>query len=57
MSHPDERLDDHVEVWADADLRLGEGARWIDDRLVFTDILTGRLFEAAADQPAPPKAA
>ncbi|MCX5126782.1 SMP-30/gluconolactonase/LRE family protein [Streptomyces sp. NBC_00347] len=38
---------DHVEVWAAGDHELGEGARWIDGRLVYVDILSGRLLEVA----------
>ncbi|PYC69084.1 gluconolaconase [Streptomyces tateyamensis] len=33
------------EIWADGAYELAEGPRWVDGRLVFTDILTGRLFE------------
>ncbi|MFE0459124.1 SMP-30/gluconolactonase/LRE family protein [Kitasatospora sp. NPDC058965] len=40
--------DPHPLVWAPADHQLAEGARWVDGRLVHTDILTGRLFELPA---------
>ncbi|MEU4301685.1 SMP-30/gluconolactonase/LRE family protein [Kitasatospora aureofaciens] len=36
---------DQVEVWAAGDHELAEGARWIDGRLVYVDILAGRLLE------------
>ncbi|WP_405691407.1 SMP-30/gluconolactonase/LRE family protein [Streptomyces sp. NBC_00057] len=38
-------------IWAQGDYELGEGARWVDGRLVFVDILTGRLFEAPGSAP------
>ncbi|MDH6114597.1 sugar lactone lactonase YvrE [Kitasatospora sp. MAP12-15] len=41
-----------IEVWAAGDHELGEGARWIDGRLVYVDILAGRLLEVA-DLPGP----
>ncbi len=41
-----------VEVWAGGDHELGEGARWVDGRLVYVDILAGRLLEVA-DLPGP----
>ncbi|WP_329560466.1 SMP-30/gluconolactonase/LRE family protein [Kitasatospora sp. NBC_01266] len=41
-----------VQVWAAGDHELGEGARWIDGRLVYVDILAGRLLEVA-DLPGP----
>ncbi len=31
-------------------LDLGEGARWVDGRLVYVDIMSGSLYERAADQ-------
>ncbi len=31
--------------------QLGEGARWVEDRLVFVDILSGRLLEVGGDAP------
>ena len=37
--------------WCTADLELGEGPRWVDDRLVLVDILTGRLLEADGTGP------
>ncbi|MEU9671692.1 hypothetical protein AB0E25_40510 [Streptomyces bobili] len=39
-------------IWALSDHELGEGARWVDERLVFVDILTGRLLEAPGPAPA-----
>jgi len=36
-------------VWCRADLELGEGPRWVDDRLFLVDILTGRLLEAPSE--------
>lgn len=39
-------------IWARGDHELGEGARWVDGRLVFVDILTGRLLEARGSAPA-----
>ncbi|MDH6133696.1 sugar lactone lactonase YvrE [Kitasatospora sp. MAA4] len=41
-----------IETWVDGDHELGEGARWIDGRLVYVDILAGRLLEVA-DLPGP----
>ncbi|MCX5208372.1 SMP-30/gluconolactonase/LRE family protein [Kitasatospora sp. NBC_00240] len=42
----------YADVWADSDHELGEGARWIDGRLVYVDILAGRLLEVP-DLPGP----
>jgi sugar lactone lactonase YvrE len=39
--------------WCPADLELGEGPRWVDDRLVLVDILSGRLLEADGTRPGP----
>ncbi|WP_097911831.1 SMP-30/gluconolactonase/LRE family protein [Streptomyces sp. b84] len=39
-------------VWARGEHELGEGARWVDGRLIFVDILTGRLLEARGPAPA-----
>ncbi|MEE1805262.1 SMP-30/gluconolactonase/LRE family protein [Streptomyces sp. BE133] len=36
-------------MWADGDHELGEGARCVDGRLVFVDILAGRLSEVPED--------
>lgn len=44
MPVPEQPPADRVEVWADGDHRLGEGARRVDGRLVFVDILAGRLL-------------
>ncbi|MGW2767924.1 SMP-30/gluconolactonase/LRE family protein [Streptomyces sp. NPDC001275] len=33
-------------IWAPGDYELGEGARWVGGRLIFVDILAGRLLEA-----------
>ncbi|MET9730104.1 SMP-30/gluconolactonase/LRE family protein [Streptomyces sp. NPDC006458] len=40
-----------AEVWAPGDFELAEGARWVDGRLVFVDILSGRLLELPAEAP------
>lgn len=48
MSHtpgPDE--------WVPSRLELGEGARWVDNHLVFVDILAGNLYRAEVDRPGP----
>ncbi|GII33749.1 SMP-30/gluconolactonase/LRE family protein [Planotetraspora mira] len=42
-----------MDVWCPASCELGEGARWIGGRLVFVDILAGRLLAASADRPGP----
>ena len=39
-------------LWSPTECELGEGARWIGDRLVFTDILAGRLLAVPGDRPA-----
>ncbi|MET8371668.1 SMP-30/gluconolactonase/LRE family protein [Micromonospora profundi] len=38
-------------VWAPDRLELGEGLRWVDDRLVLVDLLAGRLLETDGDRP------
>ncbi|WUM96003.1 SMP-30/gluconolactonase/LRE family protein [Streptomyces sp. NBC_00322] len=38
-------------VWSPQQCELGEGARWVDDRLVLVDILAGRLLQAPGDKP------
>ena len=38
-------------VWCSADLELGEGPRWVDDRLLLVDILSGRLLETDTARP------
>ncbi|WP_433117393.1 SMP-30/gluconolactonase/LRE family protein [Micromonospora sp. CA-246542] len=42
-------------VWNAERLELGEGLRWVDDRLVLVDLLAGRLLETDGDRPAPLK--
>ncbi|WP_353612748.1 SMP-30/gluconolactonase/LRE family protein [Streptomyces sp. NRRL S-495] len=42
-------------VWAPGAHELGEGARWVDGRLVFTDILAGRLLEVSGTAPGTPR--
>ncbi|WP_062437187.1 SMP-30/gluconolactonase/LRE family protein [Herbidospora daliensis] len=44
-----------MDVWSAIDCELGEGARWVDGRLVFVDILAGRLLTVSADKPADPE--
>jgi sugar lactone lactonase YvrE len=39
-------MDDRPTVWTTARFELGESARWVGGRLVFVDILSGRLLEA-----------
>lgn len=39
----------HYTVVGSERFELGEGARWIDGRLVFVDILKGRLLELRGD--------
>jgi sugar lactone lactonase YvrE len=41
----------HVEVWDAGPYELAEGARRIGDRLLFVDILSGRLLEASTSEP------
>ena len=38
-------------VHCSSDLELGEGPRWVDDRLLLVDILSGRLLETDAERP------
>lgn len=40
-------------VWSTDRLELGEGLRWVDDRLVLVDLLAGRLLETDGDARAP----
>ncbi|MFD0597309.1 SMP-30/gluconolactonase/LRE family protein [Catellatospora coxensis] len=40
-------------AWSDDRLELGEGARWVDGRLVLVDLLAGRLLETGGDAPGP----
>ncbi|CAN3977593.1 hypothetical protein KPATCC21470_0216 [Kitasatospora purpeofusca] len=42
-----------VTVWARSTHELAEGARWVDNRLIFTDVLTGRLLHAPGPCPDP----
>lgn len=44
-----------VSLWAAGGYDLAEGARWVADRLVFVDILSGRLFEVSGSAPAAPE--
>ncbi|MFD5088170.1 SMP-30/gluconolactonase/LRE family protein, partial [Kitasatospora sp. NPDC058406] len=56
MHHTDPRTHPtgpRITVHARGTHQLAEGARWVDDRLIFTDILTGRLLEAPGPAPAP----
>ncbi|MFI6072098.1 SMP-30/gluconolactonase/LRE family protein [Actinoplanes sp. NPDC051343] len=39
----------HVEILAPDRLELGEGSRWVGDRIVLVDIPAGRLLSAPAD--------
>jgi sugar lactone lactonase YvrE len=39
--------------WNFEQLELGEGARWINSRLVVVDLLAGRVLETPGDVPAP----
>ncbi|MEU5904074.1 SMP-30/gluconolactonase/LRE family protein [Micromonospora sp. NPDC047467] len=40
-------------VWSTDRLELGEGLRWVDNRLVLVDLLAGRLLETDGGAPAP----
>ncbi|MBQ0902846.1 SMP-30/gluconolactonase/LRE family protein [Micromonospora sp. U21] len=40
-------------VWSTDRLELGEGLRWVADRLVLVDLLAGRLLETGGDRPGP----
>ncbi|GAB4052678.1 SMP-30/gluconolactonase/LRE family protein [Catellatospora paridis] len=40
-------------TWSEDRLELGEGARWVDGRLVLVDLLAGRLLETGGDAPGP----
>ncbi|MER7889813.1 SMP-30/gluconolactonase/LRE family protein [Micromonospora sp. NPDC094482] len=40
-------------AWSADRLELGEGARWVDDRLVLVDLLAGRLLSTGGDGPGP----
>ncbi|WP_034383957.1 SMP-30/gluconolactonase/LRE family protein [Herbidospora cretacea] len=42
-----------MDVWCAIGCELGEGARWVDGRLVFVDILAGRLLTVSPDEPGP----
>ncbi|HEX4226732.1 MAG TPA: SMP-30/gluconolactonase/LRE family protein [Pseudonocardiaceae bacterium] len=44
-----------VSLWAAGGYDLAEGARWVADRLVFVDLLSGRLFEVSGTEPAAPR--
>ena len=43
----------NAHAWTDERLELGEGIRWIDERLALVDILRGRLLEHDATGPGP----
>jgi sugar lactone lactonase YvrE len=45
-------MNDTAARWSDR-LALGEGSRWVEDRLVLVDILTGRLLEETPDPSGP----
>ncbi|HEY6479110.1 MAG TPA: SMP-30/gluconolactonase/LRE family protein [Streptosporangiaceae bacterium] len=40
-----------LQIWSGGGYELAEGTRWLGDRLIFTDILTGTLLEAMASRP------
>ncbi|MGK5741021.1 SMP-30/gluconolactonase/LRE family protein [Micromonospora sp. URMC 103] len=40
-------------AWSADRLELGEGARWVDGRLVLVDLLAGRLLATGGDEPGP----
>jgi sugar lactone lactonase YvrE len=42
-----------VQLWDAGGYELGEGARRVGDRLIFVDILTGRLLESSLREPGP----
>ncbi|HEY4018100.1 MAG TPA: SMP-30/gluconolactonase/LRE family protein [Pseudonocardiaceae bacterium] len=44
-----------VALWAAGAYDLAEGARWVADRLVYVDILSGRLFEISGTEAATPQ--
>jgi sugar lactone lactonase YvrE len=44
-----------IGVWAEGEFELAEGARWVDGRLAFVNILAGELLEAPGDAPGPPR--
>ena len=44
-----------VSLWAAGGYDLAEGSRWVADRLVFVDILSGRLFEVSGTEPRTPR--
>jgi sugar lactone lactonase YvrE len=46
---------DGLTIWTGDGFELAEGIRWLGDRLVFVDILSGRFFEASSTDPAPPR--
>jgi sugar lactone lactonase YvrE len=39
--------------WSADRFELGEGARWVDGRLILVDLLAGRLLETTGDEPGP----
>jgi sugar lactone lactonase YvrE len=44
-----------VSLWTAGGYDLAEGARWVADRLVYVDILSGRLFEISGTEPDAPR--
>jgi sugar lactone lactonase YvrE len=44
-----------VSLWIAGGYDLAEGARWVADRLVYVDILSGRLFEVSGTEPDAPR--
>jgi sugar lactone lactonase YvrE len=44
-----------VSLWTAGGYDLAEGARWVADRLVYVDILSGRLFEVSGTEPGRPQ--
>src|SRR5258706_14146393 len=51
MTTPEETMLREPIRWSQDRLELGEGARWVDDRLVLVDLLAGRLLETGGDAP------
>lgn len=45
------REDSALTVWAGGGYELAEGSRWLGDRVVFVDILSGRLLETSTTTP------
>jgi sugar lactone lactonase YvrE len=53
MTTPEKTMLRELIPWSQDRLELGEGARWVDDRLVLVDLLAGRLLETGGDAPGP----